>query len=212
MWAAMWLSRVGLKKLGQFMLTYYVVGGVGYSLVQKWVAGRRDMVVLRLKWDDQIPFVSGFVWLYVLHYVLPLLVVLLLPRIRYYKDMLLSIALLFAVSFSIFLVFPVQMTRPASTGNGLSGRAVSYIYAIDNPPVNAFPSIHVAMSVLVALIARYNHRGIGNLFLLLALGIAISTLHVKQHWIADVAAGAMPGFAVCRLVYRRHRLENIASD
>jgi membrane-associated phospholipid phosphatase len=208
--AQMRLTYLKLKRVGLFLLTY-VLGGLGYLLIQRWLAGRRDYPVLRLPWDDRIPLVSGFVWVYLLYYILPPMMVLLLPRLRYYKDMLLGIMLLFVISFAIFATYPVQMVRPAVIGNGLSERVLRHVYATDDPPVDVFPSLHVAMSVLVAAIVRHNHRRMGNIFIVLALWIAVSTLFVKQHWIADVVVGALLGFAVYWLAYRLHPLETLIS-
>lgn len=200
------------KRVGQLLLVYYVYGGIGYYAVgwRARVAG--DAVLLRLEWDDRIPFSSRFVWVYVVHYVLPVLMVVLVPRIPHYRDMLLSFAVVFTLSFAVFIVYPVGVIRPADPGPDLSGRLLDFIYAVDRPETNAFPSLHVAVSVLTALIVWHNARGLGTVFLLAAAGISISTLYVKQHWILDVGAGTLLGAAAYWLVYRGRPLERLGSQ
>jgi membrane-associated phospholipid phosphatase len=73
-------------------------------------------------------------------------------------------------------------------------------------PGNAFPSIHVAIAVLTALITWSNNRWLGVVFILTALGIAVATLYVKQHWALDVVAGALLGAGTHWIVYRRRLL------
>lgn len=205
-------AREIYKRVGRLLLVYYVYGGIGYYAVG-WRAGMaNDALLLRLGWDDRIPFASWFVWLYVVHYVLPVLMVVLVPQMRHYRDMLLSFAVVFTLSFIVFLVWPVQMVRPADPGTDLSGRLLGFIYSIDDPSTNAFPSLHVAASVLTALIVWHNARRLGSVFVLAAAGISISTLYVKQHWILDVVAGAMLGAATYWLVYLGRPLERLRTE
>jgi hypothetical protein len=199
-----------LKRIGHLVIFYYACGGIGYLLIGEYVSATGNPVTLRLDLDDRIPFSSGFVWIYSLYYFLPLLMWILIPRLRYYPDVLLSFAILLTVSFVIFIVYPVRIIRPIDPGSDLSGRLVGFIYRVDSL-VNAFPSLHVASSFLTSFIVWFHRRWLGAIFFVMSFGVAISTLYLKQHWLADVVAGALLAVAIYLFVYRWHPLSRLKS-
>lgn len=94
-----------------------------------------------------------------------------------------------------FVLVPSHYPRPS-----LDGVDPAWLHAAmasmwsDDLPGNTLPSIHVTTSTLVAL--RLREAKGGPLWLLWALAIAVSTLTVKQHFVADVVAGGLLAFAV----------------
>jgi membrane-associated phospholipid phosphatase len=69
-----------------------------------------------------------------------------------------------------------------------------------DPPMNCFPSLHVATIVIAALSAFKADRLVGAGAFVLAGVISFSTLMVKQHYLADVVAGALlagVGYFLC---------------
>ena len=63
-------------------------------------------------------------------------------------------------------------------------------------PANTFPSGHVAFSWLMFLAVKKStfasqYGYVGRLFLLWAFGISMSTLAIKQHFVADVFSGVL---------------------
>ncbi|MEE2643799.1 MAG: phosphatase PAP2 family protein, partial [Myxococcota bacterium] len=97
------------------------------------------------------------------------------------------------VSMSTFLLFPVRMglraVLPTEGELGLFEWLLQLCYFLDEPNC-CFPSLHVSISCLAAFIVCSFHRRAGALFLFFATAISLSTLFVKQHYLADVLFGA----------------------
>jgi membrane-associated phospholipid phosphatase len=71
----------------------------------------------------------------------------------------------------------------------------------------AFPSRHAAMSFAAAAVlgSYYKHRPwVAITGYTLATLVAFSQLHEDQHWASDALAGAALGFAIGKLVIKRH--------
>lgn len=94
-----------------------------------------------------------------------------------------------------FVLFPAHYPRPS-----LEGVEPLWLHDAlasmwrDDLPGNTLPSIHVTTSLLVAL-RLHQMRG-GPVWLTWAAAIAVSTLTVKQHFVADVVAGALLALAI----------------
>ena len=97
-----------------------------------------------------------------------------------------------ATAFFLFVAVPVHMTlRPQITdvpAGGLFDWAVKMCYWFD-PPTCCLPSLHVAVSALSAFVCLKADRTVGMGATLVAVLIAVSTLLVKQHFLADVFLG-----------------------
>ncbi len=68
-------------------------------------------------------------------------------------------------------------------------------------PGNTFPSIHVAVTLLVAM--RMRLRWGGALWLVWGALVCVSTLTVKQHFVVDVLGGIVVALGVHALMFRR---------
>ena len=88
---------------------------------------------------------------------------------------------------------------------GLNDSILKYLYDCDLG-FNSFPSLHVANIVFVSLLV-WRKRGArwGCVMAGLATLIAASTMLVKQHFVADVAAGALLGWISFVLSFSRRR-------
>jgi membrane-associated phospholipid phosphatase len=73
---------------------------------------------------------------------------------------------------------------------------VALLYRLD-PPYNLFPSLHLSMALLAGLAAWKASRRYGATALAGVALIGVSTLTVKQHFIADGVAG----IALAAVVY-----------
>ena len=187
------------------MLLYFPV----YLLLFYWVehAITDNYWVSWCALDDRIPFVSGFVFAYVLWYPLMLGMTLwLLARdrrafLRYGWTVIAGLT----ASIAIFFIFPSgQELRPdAVPGSGLAPMLVRAIYAVDTN-TNVFPSMHV-VGTLAAMVAAFDTPTIPRWarWLIVALGVLInaSTVLIKQHSVLDILAGVALFAAVYLLVY-----------
>ncbi|MBR2577150.1 MAG: phosphatidic acid phosphatase [Firmicutes bacterium] len=94
-----------------------------------------------------------------------------------------------------FVFLPTSMMRPEISGTGVFNRMLQFTYKLDHPD-NLLPSIHCFASWLSWCGVRGNPKipsWYQTLSLIIAAAICISTMTVKQHVIADVAAGILLG-------------------
>lgn len=93
----------------------------------------------------------------------------------------------------IFLLFPTTNERPEVVVTDIWSWLMKLIYRID-PPANLFPSIHCLASWLSFVMVRSQKRlpvWYRWSCLVLAAAICFSTVAVRQHVLADVAAGIL---------------------
>lgn len=147
--------------------------------------------------DVSIPFVPGWVWVYMLYYpfcFLPLFLRDVRNDPGVFTRTVLAFGLQFGISFAIFLAWPLRMMHPVLSP-GLNGAILKQLYACDLG-FNSFPSLHLANIVFVSLLySRLRGIRAGILVSSVALLIAASTMLVKQHFVLDVVAGAFLGWA-----------------
>lgn len=120
----------------------------------------------------------------------------------------------FAISlagFATFFFFPVYGPRPGVAAEGLYSLLVRY-----DGNLNAFPSLHAALTVLtLLLVVRVvrSRAAVAFAFLWSAL-VLYSTMATKQHYAVDVAAGvllALAGDAVAQMKRSRHASHPLVS-
>lgn len=159
--------------------------------------------------DEATPLAPIWVWPYTMVYLTALLPICVVRDHATFRQMGLSYLVVMICSFNFFWLFPVRMTlRPESIPVvDLTTYTLMLIYHYD-PPSNCFPSMHVSLAVLAALCCWRVDRVWGSLVGLGALAIAASTMLVKQHYVLDVAGGAVLGAVVYRLCVYRLRLPN----
>ena len=188
-----WWRRVAIGAL----LVAWI--GVPYLVVQhvEW----RPVTVLG--WDPltrAVPFWEWSVWVYVSLY--PFLGWAALGcRKSDFMAYVWSCALAAAVGHLVFLLWPTEVPRPELSDAGL---LYDWLRQTDRPR-NAFPSMHVALSLLGAIVLWRRHCGwIGWWAILWAAAIIGSTLALRQHVVVDVVAGGGLG-AGCWWLVRRTR-------
>lgn len=169
--------------------------------------------------DDAIPFVPEMVIFYVcLFYPLVILTMLYFAFVEYKKGYALGWSLVFinAVSVLVYLVFPVSTFwwRQNLLANPITGSfwadQVYNVWAGDTS-FNCFPSLHAAVTT-ICFLSWYEYSkakpsaatklvAIGTL--IIAVGVVLSTLFVKQHYIADEIAGIALALIIGKLAFRR---------
>lgn len=88
-----------------------------------------------------------------------------------------------------FIAYPTVAPRPANvTGEGFGVWGLRALYSSD-PPINCFPSLHVAHSFVSAFACYRVHRRLGAIAGICASFVGLSTLLTKQHYVVDVVAG-----------------------
>ena len=141
--------------------------------------------------DARIPFVPETVWIYLFGYLACFLIAIATVRdARSYRATLVGFATLPVLALPFFLYVPIPGPRVVLPADDVSFSlyAMRQLYAAD-PPGNTFPSLHVACATYAAYATAQADRRWGRVAWALALGVAISVLTTKQHWVVDVPAG-----------------------
>ena len=145
--------------------------------------------------DERIPFVAGSIWIYAAVYVLIGLPAFVVESPALFRRVVLAYLVVITVCLVCFLVFPISGAplRPALEGVDASAFVLWGLrlnYGLD-PPVNLFPSMHLAGATIAAFSAWQARRAYGALAFALVVPVAISVCTVKQHYWLDAAAGVL---------------------
>lgn len=146
--------------------------------------------------DAKIPLFVPFVWVYYAYFPLTFAIHF-VTRLRreWLFEALAGYLVLACAGFFFFTMFPSQMPQPSLAAcTAIDCRALDVMYRSDQG-FNAFPSMHVAYSVYVALFFLDHARKWALVPVLLAIGITVSTLLCKRHFIVDLPVGAALAFA-----------------
>ena len=151
--------------------------------------------------DDLIPFVPAAMPLYALAYVVPLALLWVETTEHGVRRMMRAAFLAYAIAAPFFVAMPVQDADPAIDQPHTTCERLLCVNRDADRSKNAFPSMHVGLATLLALIGWRRSRAWG-----VALGasaglIAVSTLLVKQHFLEDLPAGSIVAWVAFRAVY-----------
>jgi hypothetical protein len=104
------------------------------------------------------------------------------------------------VACVVFIVCPAEMTLRAGAvrpGDSTFWHQQNQLMRVLDTPFNTWPCLHVAQPALIILMmARWIGRRVWTIVLWVGwVGLAISTMTVKQHFIWDVMTGGVLGLA-----------------
>lgn len=186
------------KRTWFFLAIVYFV--IGYLTINRLIQSRAIFIDVSLPVDRRIPFIPLFIFGYILVYASILLIYIIIKDRRDWHRAILSFFLATTVSYFFFIVWPVRMElRPdMAEMSGLSASVTRLYYAIDLP-YNCFPSLHITYPTLATFVSWKNHRAMRWAFMTMTAIVAASVLLVKQHYVADVAAGFANAF-LCYLI------------
>jgi membrane-associated phospholipid phosphatase len=182
--------------------------GTGYRL--DWVFGGLD---------NLIPFVPEMALFYVfLFYSMAIITMIYFGFFASDKGYALgwSLVLINFIAIIIYIFFPVsthwwrlELLAEPLTGNPWAELMYGY-YSYDTS-FNCFPSLHAAVSTALAYTwYRYSKTkpskitiGISIVTIIIAIGVILSTLFVKQHYIADEIAGVVSAYVVAKYTFKK---------
>jgi len=105
-----------------------------------------------------------------------------------------------------FLLMPLQFAFPRPDPVGWTARMFEVLYGFDRP-VNLFPSLHLAILVILSAAYHRHTRGVLRWVTLTWFGlIGLSTLLTYQHHVVDVAGGLALGVFCCYLIPERRAM------
>lgn len=186
-------------------LVAYALWLAGFEAVGSY-ARTLPTLDLSLPIDIWIPFWPNWVWIYELTYVLPFCTLFAIEDGHRVNRALLAIGLASVAAYVVYLGLPVAFPWPP-LGESLAERVLAVERRCGFPPgANHLPSLHVANAFILYCavrgqrLGRWGDRGA----LALAIGIALSTLFVKQHIFVDAAGGTLWGFGAWWLAGRAY--------
>jgi membrane-associated phospholipid phosphatase len=160
---------------------------------------------------DKMIHVSPF-WViaYLSLWVFWILPLLLIKQDALLRKVILAFITAWIVSYVVFLSYPTIAPRPTDLAcRDFFSWCLQLVYMCD-PAYNCFPSLHVAQCYVSALACFRVNKSAGIAACLWASLVAISTIFTKQHYIADVVAGAILGLLAYFLWLRSYPRSNVA--
>jgi membrane-associated phospholipid phosphatase len=164
---------------------------------------------LPMSWvDTAVPFLPLSVWIYASEYAFFVAVYFTLKDNLNLNRVFYAFMALQLVSGLIFVLWPTTYPRylfplDPQAVDTLTFNLFQSIREADSP-ANCCPSLHVS-SVLIGALAFLNEQKSKSWFFLLwAVGIAVSTLTTKQHYLVDVLGGW--GLAIAAHVFFHHKM------
>lgn len=167
--------------------------------------------------DNLIPFVPEWAVFYLyLFYPLSALTIAWFALVDYRRGCALAFSLILInlVADLVYLVFPVttDIYRQDLLSHPLVGNAFAsamYAHYAKDTSFNCFPSLHAAVATIsfyawhryARLLRSRLVRAIAIGMLVVGVGVVLSTLFVKQHYIADEIAGILLAWAVGRWMF-----------
>jgi fatty acid desaturase/membrane-associated phospholipid phosphatase len=180
------------EKLVLFLVLGVLAGVVYFGTLYASVFPAATVPVTAL--DDMIPLVPAFVVPYCSFFLLILVPLFVIKDRGELRDTAFGFGLIVVLAGIAFLFWP---TRIGNTG---THPLVDAILSVDRNR-NACPSLHAALALYCALVARR------RLVWIWTLPVIVSPLLIHRHNAIDIAAGAVLGWAVYAVIFRPERVE-----
>lgn len=188
----------------------FVATGLALWLLQYFLINRRarpDRTRFHpaTRLDASIPIVPAFAFVYFSTYFLAVLPPLLVADSGAFVRLVVAYCVITVIGSTVHVALPSRIERlelaESDRKQSLSLRVLACFQRCCKPYGN-FPSIHVAYGVAAVVVAYAAFgAGMAAAVLVWAVLVAVSTLVTRQHYIADVAAGAALGGMVTVAVF-----------
>jgi membrane-associated phospholipid phosphatase len=207
--AATTWSRRGIlaeRGWGLIMSLLLIPAILGTNLIYDGLNHGPNRIFLETPLDRALPVVPIFAIPYIslIPYIGISLVAFLFFRVRVYRSAAITMIIVWFVSYAFYFFLQSYIARPAITGTDPFSAMIRAIYAGDQP-YNDFPSLHTSLSTIIAIHSWRVDRRIGRAAAIWTALIVMSTVLVKQHYLADVAGGLVLASVTSWLVIRRTR-------
>jgi membrane-associated phospholipid phosphatase len=171
-----------------------IEGGIVYWVLQHWTP-----VLLTF-------FVFIYIVLYPFTLWFSLLYFLITDERKAMKTFAYALVLIYAITLPFYLFFPITNVYvyygSPSALNGIIPDVEQFFYTTTTNN-NCFPSLHVALALLIAKTVSFTHN---KRFIYLAyfsaLCVICSVVYLSIHWITDVVGGILLAFVVFYIVKR----------
>lgn len=154
--------------------------------------------------DASLPFLPWSILFYAVQFVMPVVALRLIRNSLLIQRLVwayLGIAIICAITVAFL---PVRMPRPGiPTQENFFYWCVALLYVVDKP-VHSFPNVWFALTSLGTAILIQQRLRVGLWFALFAVLGAAASLTIRQHSLADVAAGGLLSGLIYFFAFRRH--------
>ena len=196
----------------------WIIAGAGRphadALVAGWdvqVFGIAPSRTLALEWRSQA--LSELLHLcYIAYYAIVYVPPALLwwkARHREFAASVLAIVIMYVLCFIAFVAFPVDGPRflagPSAAPDGPIRSLVIQILGAGSSRGTAFPSAHVAASVVAGISALRFQRRLGIVILLVTAGMMVGAVYGGYHYAVDVIAGLAMGLGAAAIARAAER-------
>ncbi len=145
-----------------------------------------------------------------------------LPLYLYFKKPKAFLEVIFSLTFVFYLCyflfslmpviggryFPEAMALTKVYQGGIFTRIMAYIYNHSGHLGGAFPSSHVAITIVLTISALRHVRKVGYLFVVISVFLSLATVYCHYHWFIDMIAGIATGIIGFYLaLYVRQKLQ-----
>ena len=152
--------------------------------------------------DDFIPFVSWMIipyYSYYIMFVIPPFIIKNNERLRLLTNLLIKVSLF---CYFIFLIWPISSDTILIQVKTEWLSSLHSFITFDFLHQNAFPSMHVALSVVIGYVLADEYPEKRLIFYLWTFGVIIATFLIKQHYLLDSICGLLIAILAC-YVYRK---------
>ncbi len=162
---------------------YFIVGALSYS---------GEFYSMGIGLDEKIPFYPEWVFIYLTVYGFFLIPLFYVDDLKQLVILDLSQVLALSISYTTFIIYPVAIDRPGVVPADFATWALSLVQAQD-PPWNCFPSTHCTACTVAAFALVRAKPAFGWWAIPSTVGIYVSTVLTKQHFVLDALAGVVLG-------------------
>src|ERR1700676_2099574 len=167
---------------------------LGTNLIYELLNHGPYRIFLETPLDSALPLAPIFAIPYVslIPYIGVSLLAFLFIRVRVYRSAAITMIIVWFVSYACFFFLQSYVARPNIAGTDPFSAMVRGVYAIDRP-YNDFPSLHTSLSTIIAMHWWRIDRRAGIAAAAWTGLIVMSTVLIKQHYLADLAGGLALG-------------------
>jgi len=162
--------------------------------------------IVNIEFDNCIPFISIFVFPYILWYISLFLVPYLFSKYdeTLYRVYIKTIFISLLIAFLIYYFYPTTLIRDSVEVKDIPTYLISLIYEIDTPAINCLPSAHCILSfvhIYITLIIKKMNKKVKGLIITQSILVILSTVFIKQHVIVDVISAYVLSLVVYLITY-----------
>lgn len=135
-----------------------------------------------------------------------------------FRELIFNLTFVFYLCYTIYSVLPViggrfipeAMEITQTYRAGLFTHIMVFIYRTSNHLGGAFPSSHIAITLVLTVAALRYLKRMGYVFAIIAFFLSIATVYCHYHWFIDAVFGILTGIMGYYLAnYVRGRLANL---